>query len=229
MASQYSLLDYDSDEDREQNPEIPVSHLASAAFFIADLLDRHGITYALMGGFAVKLMGGTRNTRDVDIAFQAPGKMRDLCRVVEVEPRLVIPNTKLLGNMMKIFVLTGPRYDNCPTALRVEVGLIETVWTIGFQSSPRELNVNRKQLTVQTSSGPRSIYTLNILYLLRGKMAAFMSRSSENDLYDIRHLLRTYPDEIRASVHRLDPEAVIYFLGTVSEHNRAYWANFFGQ
>lgn len=60
-------------------------------------------------------------------------------------------------------------------------------------------------------------------------MAAFMSRSSENDLYDIRHLLRTYPDEIRASVHRLDPEAVIYFLGTVSEHNRAYWANFFGQ
>lgn len=90
MASQYSLLDYDSDEDREQNPEIPVSHLASAAFFIADLLDRHGITYALMGGFAVKLMGGTRNTRDVDIAFQAPGKMRDLCRVVEVEPRYAL-------------------------------------------------------------------------------------------------------------------------------------------
>lgn len=49
---------------------------------------------------------------------------------------LVIPNTKLLGNMMKIFVLTGPRYDNCPTALRVEVGLIETVWTSRPQPSP---------------------------------------------------------------------------------------------
>ncbi|KKZ60630.1 hypothetical protein EMCG_04703 [[Emmonsia] crescens] len=151
--------------------------------------------------------------------------MRDLWRVVKAEPRLVIPNTKLLSNMMKIFVLTGPGYDDCLTPPRVEVDLIEN----GFQSSPQELDVNRKQLTVQTSSGPRSIYTLNILYLLRSKMAAFMSRSSENDLYDIRHLLRTYPDEIRACVHRLDPEAVVYFLGTVSEHNRAHWANSFGQ
>ncbi|KAK2812789.1 hypothetical protein FQN50_001118 [Emmonsiellopsis sp. PD_5] len=125
MASRYNLLDYDSDEEREKNPEIPVSNLASAAFFIADLLDRHGIIYGLMGGFAVKLMGSTRNTRDVDIAFQAPGGMRDLWRVVEPEPRLVLPNTKLLSNIMKIFVLTGPGYDNCPTAPRVEVDLIE--------------------------------------------------------------------------------------------------------
>ncbi|KAK2790934.1 hypothetical protein FQN52_005379 [Onygenales sp. PD_12] len=100
-------------------------NLVSAAFFIAGLLDRHGIIYGLMGGFAVKLMGDTRNTRDVDIAFQAPGGMRDLWRVVEPEPCLVIPNTKLLSNMMKLFVLTGPGYDNSPTAPRVEVDLIE--------------------------------------------------------------------------------------------------------
>ncbi|KAK2783219.1 hypothetical protein FQN53_009305 [Emmonsiellopsis sp. PD_33] len=159
-------------------------------------------------------MGDTRNTRDVDIAFQAPGGMRDLWRVVEPEPCLVIPNTKLLSNMMKLFVLTGPGYDNSPTAPRVEVDLIEN----GFQSSPRDLSVNRKQPTVQTGSGPISIYAINILYLLRGKMAAFMSRSSDNDLQDsIHHLLRTYLEEIRASVHRLDPEAVRCFLGTVNK------------
>ncbi|KAK2806076.1 hypothetical protein FQN51_008029 [Onygenales sp. PD_10] len=140
--------------------------------------------------------------------------MRDLWRVVEPERRLVLPNTKLLSNMIKIFVLTGPGFDNCPTTTyRIGVDLIEN----GFQSSPQELNVNLKQLTVQIGSGPRSIYAIGILYLLRGKMAAFMSRSSDNDLQDIHHLLRTYLEEIRASVHRLDPEAVRCFLGTVNK------------
>ncbi|KAL2007258.1 hypothetical protein VTN00DRAFT_8696 [Thermoascus crustaceus] len=74
MASRYNLLDYDSDQDAH---EVPDSNLLSAAFFIADLFQRHGIPYGVMGGFALRLMGPPRETHDVDIAFQAPGKMRD--------------------------------------------------------------------------------------------------------------------------------------------------------
>jgi hypothetical protein len=87
MASHYNLLEYDSDEEARRYPEIPLSNLASAAFFIAEVLDKNGIVYGLMGGLAVTFLGGERETRDVDIAFQAPGKMRDLWCAVEAEPR----------------------------------------------------------------------------------------------------------------------------------------------
>lgn len=84
MASRYDLLEYDSDEDRH---DVPSHHLLSAAFFLAGLFERANIPYGVMGGFALKLMGSERDTDDVNIAFQAPGKMRDLWGIVEVETR----------------------------------------------------------------------------------------------------------------------------------------------
>lgn len=85
MASQYNLLEYDSDEEKYKYPDVPIGNLVSAAFLVANLLERNGIPYGLMGGFAVRILGGDRDTRDVDIAFQA--KMKDLWRIVEAEPR----------------------------------------------------------------------------------------------------------------------------------------------
>lgn len=87
MASRYSLVDYDSDEEKEKYPRIPFANLASAALLMAGLFDRAGTPYGLMGGFAIRLLGGSRDTRDVDIAFQA--KMGDLWKIVEAESRYV--------------------------------------------------------------------------------------------------------------------------------------------
>jgi hypothetical protein len=86
MASRYNLVDYDSEE-AERYPVVPLANLLSATVFMATLFDQAGIPYGVMGGFAVKLMGGTRDTRDVDIAFQA--KMGDLWKLVENESRYV--------------------------------------------------------------------------------------------------------------------------------------------
>ncbi|GLA44218.1 hypothetical protein AnigIFM63309_002803 [Aspergillus niger] len=126
MASTYDLVNYDSDEERERQPIVPFANLASAAFFVAGLLEQAGITYGLMGGLAVAFLGSNRATRDVDMAFQASGKMRDIWRIVEAEPRLIIPNTKLVSNIVKVFVRTGPNYDGCINVLHVEVDLIES-------------------------------------------------------------------------------------------------------
>ncbi|GLA09682.1 hypothetical protein AnigIFM60653_012014 [Aspergillus niger] len=126
MASTYDLVNYDSDEERERQPIVPFANLASAAFFMAGLLEQAGITYGLMGGLAVAFLGSNRATRDVDMAFQASGKMRDIWRIVEAEPRLIIPNTKLVSNIVKVFVRTGPNYDGCINVLHVEVDLIES-------------------------------------------------------------------------------------------------------
>lgn len=101
MASQYDLLEYDSDEERDRFPEVPLANLASAAVFIAGLLEQAGIPYGLMGGLAVGLMGSNRTTRDVDIAFQAPGKMNDLWKIVEPEPRYVSQSIR------EIYIITN--------------------------------------------------------------------------------------------------------------------------
>ncbi|KAK2756973.1 hypothetical protein FQN54_004941 [Arachnomyces sp. PD_36] len=224
MASRYNLIEYDSDEEKEKYPDIPLPNLVSAALFIAGLFDRSGIPYAVMGGFAVKLMGGTRDTRDVDIAFQAPGKMGDLWRIVEAESRLVIPNTKLLSNIVKVFVLTGPGHDNCEQSIPVEVDLIEN----GYQNSPRELGSNRRPLTINSTSGQKQIYAIDIFYLLQGKMAAFSTRASNNDMRDIQYLLRTFSNEIRGFSNRLNPEAVTAFLEAVPAQHRPQWRSFMG-
>ena len=149
---------------------------------------------------------------------------------------------------MKVFVRTGPGFDNCRTAIPVEVDLIESgtdsmfptfshntsTWfvticsnyqrTIGFQNSPRELSINRRQITVSTSSGQRHIYAIEIFYLLRGKLTAFLARRGNQDFTDIEHLVMTYPNEIRAFANRLDPEALSVLLTY-----RPRWAPIFGR
>ena len=145
MASHYNILDYNPSEYKKT---LPISNLASAAFFIANILSRAGIPYGLFGGFAVQLMGGNRETRNVDIAFEAPGGIHQLWRVLEVETRydlfgswmiatnilcrLIIPNTKYFRNTVKVFVRTGPGFDKCQSALLIEVNLIQngTTWLI---------------------------------------------------------------------------------------------------
>ncbi|OJJ79704.1 uncharacterized protein ASPGLDRAFT_1504218 [Aspergillus glaucus CBS 516.65] len=106
MASHYNLVDYDSDTERTTNPSIPLENLTSVALFLTSLTHSN-IPYAIMGGFAVRLLGGTRMTRDVNIAFQTPGKL------LEGERRLVVPGTRLICNIMKVFVWTGPGWDGC--------------------------------------------------------------------------------------------------------------------
>ena len=87
MAELYDIADYDSDEEREKYPRIPELNLYSAASFIVDLLQRNDIHYAVMGGFACLLLQSERQTRDLDIAFQAPKKMRSIWSAIEKEPR----------------------------------------------------------------------------------------------------------------------------------------------
>ncbi|OOF93542.1 hypothetical protein ASPCADRAFT_7761 [Aspergillus carbonarius ITEM 5010] len=101
MATHYNLVDYDSDAEKEKHPHVPLTNLISAALFIAHLLDQASIPYGLMGGLAVSLMGSNRTTRDVDMAFQAPGKMRDLWSLVEGESRSVP------GDILSDLLLTG--------------------------------------------------------------------------------------------------------------------------
>lgn len=67
------------------------------------------------------------------------------------------------------------------------------------------------------------------MYLLRGKMSAFMARRTPEDLADIYHLLRTYPDEIKEIVHLLDQVDVTGFLDAVDAGDKQQWCSIFGR
>ncbi|PGH15233.1 hypothetical protein AJ79_02598 [Helicocarpus griseus UAMH5409] len=107
-AATYDLNQYDSDE---ENPTLPPrENLFAAAILVGHLLSQNGIDYMVMGSFAMICRGTLRNTHDVDIVTSA--SMKRLLEVVENEPRLKIPSTRLIEDVMKSFVATGPDYGD---------------------------------------------------------------------------------------------------------------------
>lgn len=84
MAETYDIKDYDSDND----DSVPGNeNLLSATEFVTDLFEKNGIVYAVMGGFCVSLLGGTRETRVVDVCFQAKHGFREIWGVIEGQER----------------------------------------------------------------------------------------------------------------------------------------------
>ncbi|KAL4933146.1 uncharacterized protein BDV17DRAFT_148398 [Aspergillus undulatus] len=221
MASYYNLIEYDSDS--EGPIIVSMSNLTAAAIFMTGVLQRASIPYGLMGGLAVRYIGGKSHTKDVDMAFQAG--MRRLWEVVEVEPRLTIPNTRLISNIMKDFVRTGPGYDSCVQNMEVEVDLIES----GFQNSPRDLAETIMMHTIPSDAGPVQIRGISLLYLLRGKMAAFAGRAQTSDMQDIQTILLNRLEEVRGFVGSLEPLGVDVFLERMPRQNQGYWRSFFAR
>lgn len=82
MASTYDLVEYDSDEERQKNPQGPPrENLLAAATYITLLLGANEIDYAAMGGFAMICRGSTRNTSDVDVIVDTSfGRLWDVIR-----------------------------------------------------------------------------------------------------------------------------------------------------
>jgi len=61
------------------------THLFAAADFMSRLFEANRVPYAFMGGFALKLRGSSRDTKDVDIAVGCT--MRLLIDVLSAQPR----------------------------------------------------------------------------------------------------------------------------------------------
>jgi hypothetical protein len=90
MATEYSMADYESDEDSEAMSDLPPeANLFSAALFLQDLLTVSFIPHALMGGFSLRLRGSDRKARQIDFAVQPQGGMRQLKEVLRPFERLL--------------------------------------------------------------------------------------------------------------------------------------------
>ncbi|KAB5530358.1 hypothetical protein GE09DRAFT_390151 [Coniochaeta sp. 2T2.1] len=63
-------------------------NLGLAARYMVSLLRRHGIPFAFLGGWAMRLRGGDRSTQDIDIAVAGYVGMDYLKAVMLQEPHL---------------------------------------------------------------------------------------------------------------------------------------------
>jgi len=72
---------------------------AEAAKALSNVLFQHGIGHAFIGGFAVRLLGSTRPTEDIDVEIDASaaelrGRITQL--LVESDPRFSVEHLKLV-------------------------------------------------------------------------------------------------------------------------------------
>jgi predicted nucleotidyltransferase len=86
MTSTYDILGYDSDEERQKNPDGPPrKNLFAAATDITLLLSANDIEYAAIWGFAMICRGSTRISSDVDVIVNT--SLSRLWEIIRQQPR----------------------------------------------------------------------------------------------------------------------------------------------
>ncbi|SMR47592.1 unnamed protein product [Zymoseptoria tritici ST99CH_3D1] len=161
----------------------PLENQVAAAQYIGSKIQSEQGVYALMGGFALLLLGSRRATRDVDMVTDL--QMRKVWALVEGDPRhvsLVIPTKKMVADVLKIFVKTGP----------------------GVKGTPK--NIRGATATI------RNMSSLDVVHVLRGKLYHYADRQFDRDFEDILFLLRSYERDIvtgRKNLRESDVEAFL--------------------
>ncbi|TAQ91569.1 hypothetical protein B7494_g6 [Chlorociboria aeruginascens] len=187
MATKFNLVDYDSDDERQADVKGPtLLHLSSAAKFMVNLLDNNGVDYALMGAFALNCAGSERATRNVDIVVNT--SMKALWIMLEPEARLAIPDSRLVADIMKIFVRTGKGYDDDDTT---ETRLVEVC------SNGSPLKIASHQQILKSPTDQLWFKVLDPHYLLRSKLEAVSGRGAPKDVDDALFIVKRWPDEVR--------------------------------
>ncbi|KAK2738394.1 hypothetical protein FQN57_007071 [Myotisia sp. PD_48] len=205
MASTYNLVEYDAEEERENDPRGPPRpNILAAAAFIHSLLAMNGVVHAMVGGFAMNCRGSQRNTWDIDVVADAT--MARIWAILIPQPRLKIPNTRLIEGVLKLFVETGPNYESssCQESRWIDVDIM----TPGFGGSPRDLTSHVVEIPVKIGDHQIPIPCLDILYMVRLKLAKCVTRDVNRDIHDLQYLLDTYPTDISNICKNLDQNEV---------------------
>ncbi|ERF74179.1 hypothetical protein EPUS_03369 [Endocarpon pusillum Z07020] len=221
MATEYNMADYESDEDGEEFINLPPEqNLSSTALFLQSLLASHNIPHAITGGFSLRLRGSDRKARQIDFAVQPSGGMRQLKEVLRPCPRVRYPN--ICEGIMKIFVETGPGFDECAEYRRIEVDLKAP----GIAGSPLDLSKSRVEITAKMHDGRNEKFTLlDLSHALNGKLKVLYERRYERDFEDVAWFFANYPQEIRKFSGDLDQYGLGVFFDSLGVDERTSWSD----
>lgn len=265
MATEYNMAEYDSDEDGEGlagSP--PEQNLFSAALFLQDLLASQDIPHALTGGFSLRLRGSDRQARQIDFAVQPSGGMRQLKEMLRPYSRSALSDIKQLVHVcspailtsgrsirypnmcegiMKIFVETGPGFDDCAASKRIEVDLkapgksparsestnaLAHRYPQGIAGSPLDLSESRIEISADVGNGRTEKFTLlDLFHALNGKLKVLYERRYERDLRDVQWFLSKHSGEIRGFIEDLDEDGLRAFVESLPDEKKAFWSTFF--
>ncbi|KAF2818210.1 hypothetical protein CC86DRAFT_169784 [Ophiobolus disseminans] len=193
------------------------THLLLAANHLAQVCESAGISHAFLGGWTVRLRGGTRETQDVDITVATT--MELFKKATLQMPRICFPQTHG-QTAVNLFVHTGKSWDqgykDLPD-LAVQVDVIIS----GQLNSPTEINDNTSEV-VTLPNGIKAV-VVNTFYLLRGKFHAFNTRgdTNTNDYQDLVFLITKYPKVMSQHGRDIEEAYRLAFLRKYAETNAA--------
>ncbi|KAF2490757.1 hypothetical protein BU16DRAFT_565687 [Lophium mytilinum] len=173
----------------------------------------NNIAFAIMGGFALKLRGSTRDTRDVDIALGCT--MQRLIEVLSAQPRIRRPAGPTSG-VMRVFVKVGGQLTPGIPELWVMVDLILR----GSLGAPDNPQTASETVSVTTSVGPKQYLVLDILNTMISKLGAFFARGAINDYNDLVFLILRYAEQIYAIRAQLNQAHRQHFVTTYARTNQ---------
>ena len=153
--------------------------------------------------------------------------------------RVRYPN--ICEGIMKIFVETGPGFDECAEYRRIEVDLkapgkfsaiiqsCETSTHLRFQGiagSPLDLSKSRVEITAEIHDGRNEKFTLlDLSHALNGKLRVLYERRYERDFEDVAWFFAKYPQEIRNFSGDLDEDGLGVFFDSLEGDERTPWSD----
>ncbi|KAL8705216.1 MAG: hypothetical protein Q9201_001672 [Fulgogasparrea decipioides] len=182
------------------------SNVGAAAVFLNTFLATEWPTgeFAIAGGFAMILHGSARATYDVDICANGQDLNLLLHRMM-LNRRFILPSKKLFSDVIQFYVKTGPSFgDTFPQldrAVKVEFLLGGGLQAQGFQQ-------HRMNIPYRGSS----LVALDVMGLLKSKLAAFAGREENKDYLDIKELIRRNGALIQGQNQTLNQDHVAWFI-----------------
>ncbi|KAK4147303.1 uncharacterized protein C8A04DRAFT_24546 [Dichotomopilus funicola] len=187
--------------DEASHQHVTQQHLFYALEHVVEVLQHHGITYGVMGGMSLVLLGNEhRITRDVDIGVDVG--VPDMLNAFSRDHRVYRPSptAATTSHVARIFVLVGGTHREPVRRLPVEVDLIRP----GHPSMPRSLEAETEVITGRTALGPRRWNTLSLRYLFLSKLRVFHCLERDQDFRDLVWLCYRFPDDIGGFSPQLD-------------------------
>ncbi|SMQ47808.1 unnamed protein product [Zymoseptoria tritici ST99CH_3D7] len=144
--------------------------------------------------------------------FATPFKMKGVWEAVTGEERIVIPDSRLVEGVLKVFVKTGRPWDECTEQHRIELDIKQA----GFRNSPRRLEGNVDRVGPFDVLGePVEFNVLGIPSMMRIKVECCLTREEQRDFDDVRFMLRQYSGQVYQAIDEgiVDPEELSEVLG----------------
>ncbi|KLJ06480.1 hypothetical protein EMPG_10127 [Blastomyces silverae] len=189
------------------NTKMP--HLIETMDYMIQLLQANSVSFALMGGLAMAVLGSNRNTHDVDLAVGC--NMEKLKQIATANHHRIRRPAGPMSGVYRLFVKVGREGDPICPVLWTQVDLI-LQGSLGAPDDPQSVS---QTISFTVGSVQKHYPVLNLSYMMASKLAAHSGRGETADMNDILFLIQKYAQqlyEVRVQLNQRHRQAFINAL-----------------